>query len=949
MAIEFNDNIHVKINRPTDFRFGPFTDINQANTTIPIAQRYHGLIFGVYTTPLSIVTSDIIYYYYWDGLGDNDIKPLVGSGSKWTDTTGGIYYINGIGVGTATLVPGRSGTFALDLQIAGLRAGRGAGNIISNTVLGEGVLGLNTTGFSIVALGQLSLSKNTVGYFNVGVGTETLKENVNGNFNLSLGPSSLQNNISGNWNTGAGMQSILSSDSSFNTGIGALSISNILTSSNYNAALGFRAGKYLTSIADIVGNYLTSANQSVFLGSETMAGFNSITNSIVIGYRSIGLGNNTTVVGNSSTNFGRWWGRLLLGTSVDSGDVLRVNGTVRLDLVTNSPGDFVTIDGINVLRRRTSAQVVSDLGISPSSYQRDLFTFSGTYTFTLTRNSPTAIQVFVNGQKIEYVFDWTISGNVVTVTTPLVNGQEISIEYFYSTPDVIPSNLNGTGVSNYITKWNTTTQLGVSLIQDNGSLVTLPAATDIPAVAATTDTDKFVVLDVNRFKFRTGAQLLSDIGAQASLTNPITGTGVSGQVAFWSAPSVQVGSNGLTWDNITGVLAVSSTLRVTGGRDTYSTGVSSIDIYRSAINVSPTAPFDQAGNLILQNRSDAQRGIFFVTGSTPDWRWSVTSTGILQSNGAQTIQTSTGALTLQSGNRNVLINTTTDAGFRLDVNGTARVQGALSSTGVNGTMTLSLGNVLEFGRNSDNYIACAGASSYLIINTGNAERWRILASGVMQSTGAQTIRTLTGDLTLATNGGNGNIILNPNGTGTVTITDAKDIALGTTTGTKIGTSTSQRIAFWNATPIVQPANTVAINDILVNLGLRASGGVSNFTSNITTSGNIEIGGQAYSPVNAKGNSGTGTVTFNWNDGNIQTVTLTGSCTFAFSNPQSGASYQIIITQDGTGGRTITWPTIHWESKSVPSLTGTANSKDILTITYDGTNYNAVMAKNFGTP
>jgi hypothetical protein len=31
--------------------------------------------------------------------------------------------------------------------------------------------------------------------------------------------------------------------------------------------------------------------------------------------------------------------------------------------------------------------------------------------------------------------------------------------------------------------------------------------------------------------------------------------------------------------------------------------------------------------------------------------------------------------------RNILINTTTDAGFRLDVNGTARVQGDLSSTG----------------------------------------------------------------------------------------------------------------------------------------------------------------------------------------------------------------------------------------------------------------------------
>jgi len=114
------------------------------------------------------------------------------------------------------------------------------------------------------------------------------------------------------------------------------------------------------------------------------------------------------------------------------------------------------------------------------------------------------------------------------------------------------------------------------------------------------------------------------------------------------------------------------------------------------------------------------------------------------------------------------------------------------------------------------------------------------------------------------------------------------------------------------------------------------------TSNITTDGQIS------SQINAKGNSGTA-VTFNWNDGNIQTVTMTGNATFTFSNPESGASYQIIITQDATGGRTITWPTIHWEGKTVPSLTGTASSKDIVTLTYDGTNYNGVIAKNFGTP
>jgi hypothetical protein len=39
----------------------------------------------------------------------------------------------------------------------------------------------------------------------------------------------------------------------------------------------------------------------------------------------------------------------------------------------------------------------------------------------------------------------------------------------------------------------------------------------------------------------------------------------------------------------------------------------------------------------------------------------------------------------------------------------------------------------------------------------------------------------------------------------LSITDAKDITLGTTTGTKIGTATTQKLGFYNATPIVQGA------------------------------------------------------------------------------------------------------------------------------------------------
>jgi hypothetical protein len=55
--------------------------------------------------------------------------------------------------------------------------------------------------------------------------------------------------------------------------------------------------------------------------------------------------------------------------------------------------------------------------------------------------------------------------------------------------------------------------------------------------------------------------------------------------------------------------------------------------------------------------------------------------------------------------------------------------------------------------------------------------------------------------------GNGNIeILKP-----LDIQDV-DIIVGTATGTKLGTSTTQKLGFWNATPIVQPTHIADATD-----------------------------------------------------------------------------------------------------------------------------------------
>ena len=62
-----------------------------------------------------------------------------------------------------------------------------------------------------------------------------------------------------------------------------------------------------------------------------------------------------------------------------------------------------------------------------------------------------------------------------------------------------------------------------------------------------------------------------------------------------------------------------------------------------------------------------------------------------------------------------------------------------------------------------------GLTNTIKFVTGGSERWRITDAGILQSPAGQTIQTSTGNLTLATGGGNGHILLSPNGSGNVGI------------------------------------------------------------------------------------------------------------------------------------------------------------------------------------
>ncbi|NTW33082.1 MAG: hypothetical protein HGB12_10725 [Bacteroidetes bacterium] len=80
-------------------------------------------------------------------------------------------------------------------------------------------------------------------------------------------------------------------------------------------------------------------------------------------------------------------------------------------------------------------------------------------------------------------------------------------------------------------------------------------------------------------------------------------------------------------------------------------------------------------------------------------------------------------------------------------------------------------------------------------------------------------------------------------------------------------------------------------------------------------------------------------TVDWNNSNVQEITLSTDRSLTFTNGKNGGLYTLIIKQNATGGLTFTWPSnVKWAGGVAPTLTFTPNAIDIIKFIYDGTNY-----------
>ncbi len=179
-------------------------------------------------------------------------------------------------------------------------------------------------------------------------------------------------------------------------------------------------------------------------------------------------------------------------------------------------------------------------------------------------------------------------------------------------------------------------------------------------------------------------------------------------------------------------------------------------------------------------------------------------------------------------------------------------------------------------------------------------------------------------------------LLQDGGVEGVTITAS---ALVTTAGINVDTLASSTTT-----------NTSAIS---LNTTHRSSNGTdhSYINQSVTstaspTFANVVLTGQANSAINTL--SDAATITPDWDNGSNQTVTLGGNRTIANgSNKKDGATYTLILKQDGTGSRTVTWGSEYlWSGGTAPTLTTTASAVDIVTFVCDGTSMFGVFTGDF---
>ena len=236
----------------------------------------------------------------------------------------------------------------------------------------------------------------------------------------------------------------------------------------------------------------------------------------------------------------------------------------------------------------------------------------------------------------------------------------------------------------------------------------------------------------------------------------------------------------------------------------------------------------------------------------------------------------------------------------------------------------------------------SGSHVLTFANTGHAANGVVITQGTKSIvyTNGSTIYDVgadLGEIGVTSLTSSGNVTSSANVTGTYIISSeniqiANDKAI-------VDANNNEQIVFSQTASAV---NHLDITNAATgnNPDIKASGSDANVGISFTTTGSgfIKFNDAAYNPEATLTDGAT--ITWDAQAQPVAKVTLAGNRTLAAaSNGVAGQFVCLVVIQDGTGSRTLTWNAAYeFASDTAPTLTTTANLGDLFVFKYNGTKW-----------
>jgi hypothetical protein len=258
-----------------------------------------------------------------------------------------------------------------DATIYGVRVGRGAGAVSTNTAVGYQALNANTTGAGNTTVGyQAGNANQTNSYFvaigyqaglnnkasdSLFVGAFAGQANTTGTFNHAVGYAALYNNTTGPSNTAVGYQAASGNTTGgYNVALGFQAASTNSTG-NSNVAVGYAALRYNTASANVavgrtaLGSNNTGVNNVAFGTEDSNTGYAAL-HSNTTGSYNVAIGN-ASLRANSTGNYNVAVGHEALRVTTSSNNT----AVGHQALIDNTTGANNTAVGYQTLAANTTA------------------------------------------------------------------------------------------------------------------------------------------------------------------------------------------------------------------------------------------------------------------------------------------------------------------------------------------------------------------------------------------------------------------------------------------------------------------------------------------------------------------------------------------------------------------------------------------------------------------